>query len=428
MRRVSFIISLSPALFAGLLFAFLQSPFAASDALGEDYWTDGGAFDSTVTAEHYGNAANYIKGFSSTEAGLLSTMSDADLTAVSSLTRRVHGGKTQVLLSTLYPAEHPIGQHAVHMPGEPWGLNSAFVPRAEKYVNDPWELWFTPHGQLHQYMNARKDQWTQYAPEDYYKAAYDHRQAAPATHPLTLGELAHRHWGQFYQDNVHWSQYEEAGNPYNRAAASLGMLNGYFSNPDPASSDNYGFGNFYRVADVWVNEDEIFHTSVSSHYDSNVSERPAGPGAQPENAPVNIDLSWSQAQEDNLAFVDFSPAVDVFYTETYEAWYKNWWNNNTATGVFPWTGMGYTYDWFYGYDAAQYATMRTLAPTDTWSVRSFTELVLPPGADYWVASEAELQDYLASPLYAVPEPAALLLALLGLALLPRWRRGGHRRG
>ena len=340
---------------SGLFLAIAPGPLALHIAEAQDYWTDGGAFDPAVTAEHYGNAASYIKGFSATEPGLLSNMSDTDLTSVGTLTRRMHNGRRQVLLSTLYPAESPIPQHATYSSGDEWGLNSAFVPRSQKYVNstsDGAELWLTPHGQLHAYMNARQDEWTQYAPDDYHKAAYDNRQAAPATHPLNFSQLKYRHWGQFYLDNVHWSQYDLAGNPYNRAAASLGMLNGYFTNLSGGS--NFGFGNFYRVADVWVNEDELFHTSVSSHYNSNTSVRPEGPGAQAPNAPVDIATSWSGHQELNPDLVDFSPAVSSFYSDTYHAWYENWWNGGTASGVFPWTGMGYTYDWFYGYNEDQY--------------------------------------------------------------------------
>ena len=87
--------------------------------------------------------------------------------------------------------------------------------------------------------------------------------------------------------------------------------------------------------------------------------------------------------------------------------------------------MGYTYDWFYGYNEDQYNQMLGSSPGDPWgtptapwAVRSFTELVLPPGADYWVASEDELQAYLASPLYAVPEPSTLLLVLCAILCLP----------
>ena len=51
---------------SGLFLAIALGPLALHNAEAQDYWTDGGAFDPAVTAEHYGNAASYIKGFSAT--------------------------------------------------------------------------------------------------------------------------------------------------------------------------------------------------------------------------------------------------------------------------------------------------------------------------------------------------------------------------
>ena len=37
-------------------------------------------------------------------------------------------------------------------------------------------------------------------------------------------------------------------------------------------------------------------------------------------------------------------------TLSFSDWYKNWWENTTLKNVFPWTGNGYTYDWYYPTD------------------------------------------------------------------------------
>lgn len=37
---------------------------------------------------------------------------------------------------------------------------------------------------------------------------------------------------------------------------------------------------------------------------------------------------------------------------TFGSWYRNWWENNTETFSFPWTGFGYTYDPYYPTDAS----------------------------------------------------------------------------
>jgi len=100
---------------------------------------------------------------------------------------------------------------------------------------------------------------------------------------------------------------------------------------------------------------------------------------------------------------------------------------NTETGMFPWTGHGFTYDWYFGYSAADYATM---AATLDWATNAFSEFIVRPGAGFEVVQTRELVEYLTgspaivapSSVNAVPEPRTFLLALFGLALLSRRQR------
>ncbi len=113
------------------------------------------------------------------------------------------------------------------------------------------------------------------------------------------------------------------------------------------------------------------------------------------------------------------------------AFYDLWWEMNTKTGGFPWTGHGFTYDWYNGYSDSQYDLLYG-TPTD-WQTNAFSEFIVRPGAEFEVIQTRELVEYLTgSPavvaptsINAVPEPKTGLLGLLtliGLLALGRRRR------
>ena len=342
-----------------------------------NYWSQDGNFDATNVATNYVNSANFIQGFNATPPlvgtlpGVFSQMSTGELYDVDDLPRDTAG---RVKLSTFYLADEPL-------PFDPPSvLEYSEVGKSIHYLPDTYygggssdEIWLTPFNSLREYMNSgdAKDQWTsQVSPYENREPSYSPTPADPSTV---------------------WSNYTEATNPYNRAAAALGMLNGTFIND---SGTTLGFGNFYRVADVWVDPQHLFHTSVDSDYASTEVVVPAGPGAT--SPIVDIDTSWTAEQASEYG--EFSPGVAQYYPSTtdYQDWYEGWWDNNTVPGVFPWTGHGYTYDWYYGYSQDQYEDMLNLTPEGTWAARGLTEFVLAPGAPYEVGYEAELQDYLAN--------------------------------
>lgn len=336
-----------------------------------NYWSEDGTFDAANVATNYVNSANFIQGLNATLPGVFSQMSTGELFDINDLPQDTGG---RVKLSTFYLADEPL-------PFDPESvLEYSEVGKSIHYLPDTYyeggfsdEIWLTPFNSLREYMNSgdAKNQWTSQV------SPYENREPSYSLTPA--------------DPNTVWSNYTEATNPYNRAAAALGMLNGTFSSD---SGTALGFGNFYRVADVWVDPQHLFHTGVNSDYASTEVVVPGGPGAT--NPVVDINTSWTAEQA--IEYGEFSPGVAQYYSSTtdYQDWYENWWENNTVPGVFPWTGHGYTYDWYYGYSQDQYEDMRNLTPEGTWAARGLTEFVLAPGAPYEVGYEAELQDYLAN--------------------------------
>ena len=107
------------------------------------------------------------------------------------------------------------------------------------------------------------------------------------------------------------------------------------------------------------------------------------------------------------------------------AFYDLWWEMNTITGGFPWTGHGFTYDWYNGYSDAQYDVL--YGTSTGWQTNSFSEFIVRPGADFEVIQTRELVEYLTgspavvapSSVNVVPESKTGLLMLIGLAMLSR---------
>ena len=330
-------------------------------------------------------------------------------------------------------------------------------------------IWLTPFGHLKDYMNAggpADGQWS----DDTATLSNYLPGADPNSKNFTSGK-----------------------NPYNRAAAALGMLNGSFeAEQKQHANDQLGFGNFYRVADIWVNAEDVARTDVDSSWTDTEIRTPEDPfspnlnGGHPNLSDAQIDAYgywgpvgtkhegeqqlWHDAMENpvvsygpidgahaEVSFavrggayeytveVDWPPAfeLDLKYWSSNNAYhpanafYALWWEQNTKRGLFPWTGHGFTYDWYYGFSDAHYEAMYQHPEIlSNWNANSFSEFIVRPGAEFEVVQTKELVEYLTgSPaMYqptSIPEPRAFLLVLLGLTLLPgrrtrRWLKKSQR--
>ena len=83
--------------------------------------------------------------------------------------------------------------------------------------------------------------------------------------------------------------------------------------------------------------------------------------------------------------------------------YYSWFTNRQATiysgsGAFPWTGLGYTFDWYY--------------PTNSLALIGLSEFVIGAQQTYYVGGGTPVDQF-----FAVPEPGVGVLILLGLLVL-----------
>ena len=455
---------------------------------GGDYWsTDDTSASKTNYPELFSQTPDYV--FDPTASGnhsnhlypIPATVSAAN--AADPTLFRVRDGKVQAKMSTFYISggdftNGTAGYNAQYDFSQDYAVQSGasnyqkHAPSGAQAMDDL--IWLTPAGQLKDYMvvGPAKDQWA----TDYTTLSTYQNAAQSGTKNFKSGE-----------------------NPYNRAAAALGMLNGSFVNENGDS--NLGFGNFYRVADIWINAEDIARTSVQS---SSQQDQIVAPGGTYNDAPGSPhpvlsnpqkeqygywgpestkgtdpqQVAWHNSMKQKMTLhpngdgggtllssirhgtntrtstltsVELNNLLaelgvvgslegpleilhglwssDNRYGHLQDAFYPLWWKMNTETGMFPWTGHGFTYDWYFGYSAADYATM---AATSDWATNAFSEFIVRPGADFDVVQTMELVEYLTGvPAVfqpttvhppTVPEPQTFLLALFGLALLSRRQR------
>lgn len=153
----------------------------------------------------------------------------------------------------------------------------------------------------------------------------------------------------------------------------LNLVNGTNNNLDPYGRfpDTVGvpgakFSDFQFAVTLWVPESSVF--------------RPKGGGFDPNNPsytdfqkPSNTQsgaLEGFAKQKDGKYTFTIPEGKDIeFYnpeigegllktvpdakgqsTLSFSDWYKNWWENSSLSNQFPWTGNGYTYDWYYPTD------------------------------------------------------------------------------
>ncbi len=182
------------------------------------------------------------------------------------------------------------------------GFINAGSPLSSVGLNDSNTPWLTESGEMLDYLNQRADQWEL------------------GLTPLSTSDK----------------------NPWRRAAATVGMFY------DTTGQNNQGsYANNYVVTftvdknavfrpngnqavfgagmDVAVAADFVFDAGTSSWY-------PA----------ANFNPAWLASLDNNLY------RVDGLKYDTFGTFYREWWEQNIGDGsYFPWTGIGYTYDWYY---------------------------------------------------------------------------------
>ena len=97
-----------------------------------------------------------------------------------------------------------------------------------------------------------------------------------------------------------------------------------------------------------------------------------------------------------------------WFLANYNESYYQWFTNRQATiylggNAFPWTGLGYSYDWYY--------------PTNSSGIIGLSEFVVGANQNFYVAGATPMDQYL------VPEPNTAWLVLAGTGVLFFiWRR------
>ncbi|MEC7501012.1 MAG: hypothetical protein VX970_04710 [Planctomycetota bacterium] len=490
----------------------LLSLHLVTPLLGEDYWNDGsGGFNPQRVSMNYQRSAFFIAGgdywstadtalpkrnytnlFSKTpdyvfdpsapgqRASHLYTIptTAAEVAAADPDLFRMHNGKVQAKMSTFYNTVDDFDNgYAGHNSQYDLHQNYALQQAASNYTKSTPTgrdainglVWLTPYGHLKSYMTAggpADGQWTSDA-------------ATLENYELGIDNSS--------------KNFTSGNNPYNRAAAALGMLNGAFGN-QLIPNTQLGFGNFYRVADVWINAEDMARTSVQPSWKSDTIVAPGGTYDTTHRRPMLTDLqkqdygywgpesgrltdpeqiAWRSSMTQglelygndddsglvlssvrsggfkkivNLTGLDWQSFLEIHgwadltlpadqllhlwssdnnFGSVSTAFYDLWWEMNTITGGFPWTGHGFTYDWYNGYSDAQYDML--YATSTGWQTNSFSEFIVRPGADFEVIQTRELVEYLTgspavvapSSVNVVPESKTGLLMLIGLAMLSR---------
>jgi hypothetical protein len=236
-------------------------------------------------------------------------------------------------------------------------LVSSFVAGIyEPYINstytmgDTRQVWVTLAGELTDYLKARPTEWT--------------------PHTASIAD---------------------------RAKMALGT---------PVTSKYTHFVNF------WVRPQDLFRPAIQWDVSQSTMLRPAsGQHDQwdPDLTSYKAGPAWFGTQ-----YADKFSGTTGSSTTLYD-WFQDWWNNsdNAATGLsafpFPWTGLGYTYDYYY-----QAATM---TPVDYQRVVGLSEFVIAPKFSVIVASVNPIHELV------VPEPSTwvLLVTAVGWVVVHRCR-------
>ncbi len=244
--------------------------------------------------------------------------------------RQLLGGKTQVLMQYNFNAGDAIfgvgGTHSVlknsnHIRTN-YAANGTVPVGSLDGVNSATTPWLSKAGELRKYLHARQDQWD--------------LEAGP------------------YAD----------GSVFQRAAQVSGM--GYDTG---LKHQDFGYHNNY-IVEMWVDKDAIFRPNLHQSVDITQAgsfeaslHLPSGKYVPDTTNPPGHDawlpsLNGQMYNHDN----DGGPGQPQFF-EQYAGtatepvgFYNDWWTASYAgdgrrlglhPNPFPWTGIGYTYDWYY---------------------------------------------------------------------------------
>ncbi len=193
---------------------------------------------------------------------------------------------------------HTIDQNKVGTSGSVQ-TGSPTLPGALNTSNTPW---LTKSGEMLDYLNNRTDQWDL------------------GLTPISTSEK----------------------NPWRRAAATVGMFY------DTTGQNNLNsYANNYIVT-FTVDKDAIFRPNgnqsvFGSGMDTAVAADFQWDAAASSWRPdPNFNAPWLSSLNNNL-YESNGPKYDTF-----GEFYTAWWQENLFTeSIFPWTGIGYTYDWYY---------------------------------------------------------------------------------
>ncbi|MGB1196235.1 MAG: hypothetical protein ACPG3W_06105 [Synechococcus sp.] len=158
----------------------------------------------------------------------------------------------------------------------------------------------------------------------------------------------------------------------------LNLVNGTNNNVDPYGRypDTVGvpgakFTDFQFVVTLWVPESSVFRPKGGGFNPNNPSDtdfqKPSNTqsgalegfakqkdgkfkGKYTFTIPEGKDIEFYNPEIGEGLLNTVYPKAKGQSTLSFSDWYKNWWEQNTLNDVFPWTGNGYTYDWYYPTD------------------------------------------------------------------------------
>ncbi|MCP4191162.1 MAG: PEP-CTERM sorting domain-containing protein [Planctomycetaceae bacterium] len=169
-------------------------------------------------------------------------------------------------------------------------------------------------------------------------------------------------WALYDDDNGKLIPPTEANekSAYSRLAAALGMS----YNNDQVNDFSIGKYSMNYIVTMWADEDAFFRPNRNQWISNTIAE--GAPFVRGENTTgeegwmpdpkwrqewnAHVGGSYYSSDDDGGRFyVNPDPAEDAVLEQdqAYDHFYTRWWNNNDPKGNFPWTGIGYTYDWYY---------------------------------------------------------------------------------
>ncbi len=163
--------------------------------------------------------------------------------------------------------------------------------------------------------------------------------------------------------------------------------------------------NYTHYVNMWVRPEDLFRPAIQWDVTESTMLRPnSGEHDQwdPDLTAYKAGPSWFGTQ-----YADRFSSSTGSSTTLYD-WYQDWWNKseNGATGPgafpFPWTGLGYTYDYYYQAD--------TMTAADYANVVGLSEFIIAPKYSFIVHSVVTLDQIV------LPEPSTWVLIVTATGL------------